>query len=185
MIILFDTETTGLTPPSRVPLEHWPRVIEVACVVCEGETIIETFSQLIQPECPIPPKITKITGLTAEDLVGMPLFAAVLPRLMDLFAKCDTAVAHNFEFDRNMIDSETKRATGKPFQWPATTLCTVQQYAHLSGRWLKQGELYEYFMKKPQAAAHRALDDVLALHECLVAAQFFQTLCGGVHDCAS
>lgn len=176
MIVLFDTETTGLTPPSRVPLNLWPRVIEVACVVCKGETIVETYSQLIQPNCPIPPLITKITGLTADDLVGMPEFTAVLPRLVELFGQCSMAVAHNFEFDRNMIDSEAKRATGQPFAWPAKRICTVQQYAHLSGKWLKQGELYQHFMKKPQAAAHRALDDVLALHECLVAAKFFEAI---------
>jgi len=173
MIIIFDTETTGLTPPRRVPLVYWPRVIEVACLVCEGPEIVEEYSQLIQPQCPIPEKITKITGLTAADLEGMPPFHDVLPALVQRFSHCDMVVAHNLPFDWAMIDSEVRRLQAT-FPWPAKQICTVQQYKHLYGRYMKQHELYEHFLKKPQAAAHRALDDVKALHECLVAAKFFE-----------
>lgn len=179
MIIIFDTETTGLTPKSTlVPLEHWPRIIEVACVVCEGATIVETYSQLVQPGCPIPEKITKITGLTAEDLIGMPEFEEILPNLRELFGQCGMGIAHNLEFDCDMINSEVRRTKTGVFPWPKQLVCTVQQYAHLKGKWLKQEQLYEHFMGRPPAKAHRALDDVLALHECLVAAKFFEEVYG-------
>ena len=177
MIIIFDTETTGLTPKSRlVPLTAWPRVIEVACLVCEGANIVEQFSSLVQPGCPIPAKITEITGLTAEDLVGQPEFSALLPQLKELFGMCNMGVGHNLQFDWDMLDSELRRCEEKAFPWPPKLICTVQQYIHLTGRYLKQGQLYQHFMKKPQAKAHRALDDVLALHECLVEAKFFESI---------
>ena len=173
MIVIFDTETTGLTPPRRVPLVYWPRVIEVACLVCDGPTIVKEWQTLVQPECPIPEKITKITGLTAADLEGQPTFREIWPDLAAPFHGCEMAIAHNFDFDWAMIDSEVRRINGS-FPWPEKRVCTVQQYKHLYGRYMKQHELYEHFVKRPQAKAHRAMDDIKALHECLVAAKFFE-----------
>lgn len=185
MIILFDTETTGLAPKSKlVPLAQWPRVIEFACLLVEDGAVVEEYTTLIQPNCPIPPIITKITGLTAEDLVGAPQFAEILPRLRELFAYCEQGIGHNIQFDWDMIDSELRRLSIVDFPWPKQLTCTVQEFIHLKGRYLKQEELYQYFMNRPPAKAHRALDDVKALYECLCVAKFFEEVkvcptCGG------
>lgn len=173
--IIFDSETTGLLLPSVVPVEKQPRIIEIACVVCEGAEILHQYVQLVDPEMRLPPIITKITGLKDADLVGAPKWREVATHIATYFAMAQRAVAHNLDFDYHMINNEMRRMDpAAVFPWPKGLVCTIQAYIHLKGKWLKQGALYEHFMKKPQAKSHRAMDDVLALHECLVAAKFFE-----------
>ena len=75
-LIALDVETTGLDPAAD-------RVIEVAAVrfTIDPPAELATFSTLINPERPIPEKITQITGLTDADVAGAPVAAAVLPSL--------------------------------------------------------------------------------------------------------
>ena len=56
--VAFDLETTGLFPISC-------RIVEFGAVrstLATGE--LETFEQIVDPECPIPPDATRIHGIT-------------------------------------------------------------------------------------------------------------------------
>ncbi|MBI5206303.1 MAG: 3'-5' exoribonuclease [Candidatus Firestonebacteria bacterium] len=94
--IAFDLETTGFDCKTD-------RIIEIGAVkVIDGE-IIECFNELVNPEIPIPYKITNLTGIKSEDVKDKPSISFVLEKFVT-FIKDFPLVAHNVEFDRNFID---------------------------------------------------------------------------------
>lgn len=165
--LIFDTETTGLILHRQAKDELQPRIIEWGgLLVGPGGEELEEFNTLIDPRVPIPEKITKITGITAEDVAGQPTFSMVIPALSALFSRADVLVAHNLPFDRRMMELELHRAgTLDKWPWPKHMLCTVQEHAEEWGHRPKLVELYEFYMGQKLAQSHRAIDDVRALKE--------------------
>lgn len=166
-VLVFDTETTGLLLPSAAPLDKQPRIIELGiAVLLDGQTI-EEHNWLIDPGEPISAEITKITGITNEQLTGKPSFKDVWSEAQGLFLSADAVIAHNLPFDKGMIDNEVQRLMGEPLGcgWPEVQLCTVQEFSHVFGHRPKLTELYEHFLGRPLMQTHRALDDVHALVE--------------------
>ena len=175
--IIFDTETTGLLLPSSAPLEKQPRIIELGAILVSTETgIIGELTQLINPEMEISAEITKITGITNEDLVGKPTFKEYLPTLRAFFDGADMLICHNAPFDSGMLRNDLKRAGCDDFPWPAETICTAQEYTPVVGKRPRLLQLYEIIMGKPLAQTHRALEDAMAVYEILDKDKFFSQL---------
>lgn len=166
MIVVFDTETTGLTLHPDAPLVKQPRMIEFGAVVLDrrGE-ILEEASILINPREPLTAEITKITGITDSDLADAPVFADTLPQIRRIFEGAELVMAHNLPFDRAILKGELARADVFDFPWPPRELCTVGLYKEQWGRNPRLQELYAAIMGHPLAQTHRALDDVKALVE--------------------
>lgn len=165
--LIFDTETTGIPKHPNAKMKVQPRIIEFGAVLVDVDCrVLEEFSILIQPEERLEPIITKITGLTDNDLAGRPLFKEVLVEVQRAFSSADLMIAHNLPFDVNMIQLELQRL-GKEneFTWPAAGLCTVQEFAEFYGRRPRLIQLYEDTLGKPLAQTHRASDDCIALAE--------------------
>jgi len=176
-LLVFDTETTGLMLPSSAPLEKQPKVIELGLVVLDGEEEVFSGNWLVNPGEQISAEITKITGITNDQLVGMPSFAEVWALAYGHFLEADGVVAHNLPFDKGLIDFECTRIDGQPWGgWPATQICTVQEYVHVFGRRPKLKDLYEQYTFKKLEQTHRALDDVRALVEAIRASGLIATL---------
>lgn len=168
--LVFDTETTGLPLHAKAPLRKQPQCIEFGAVLLAGDgSILREYNQLIDPGVPLEAVITKITGITDADLVGMPKFPDVLGAIAELFAEADCAVAHNLAFDRSIVEFELARIDGAVFTWPAQMLCTVEATMAEWGRRPKMLELYAATLGRPLAQTHRALDDAKALAEIVVA----------------
>jgi len=166
MIIVYDTETTGLTLHPDAPVTKQPKCIEFGGVLLDRNgRVVEEASILINPGEQLSAEITKITGITDADLVDAPPFAEVLPQLRRLFAEADTVMAHNLPFDKAILRGELARLNVYDFIWPKRELCTVGLYKDQWGRNPRLIELYESVMGKPLAQTHRALDDVHALVE--------------------
>lgn len=175
--IIFDTETTGLLLPSSAPLEKQPRIIELGALAVSTETgIVGELSQLINPQMDISAEITKITGITNEDLVGKPTFAEYLPTLRSFFEGADMLICHNAPFDLGMLKNDLKRAACEDFPMPAEIICTAQEYTPVVGKRPRLLQLYEIIMGKPLAQTHRALDDAMAVFEILDKDKFFDQL---------
>lgn len=164
-ILIFDTETTDLALHPDAPVKKQPHMIEFGAVTMNPKTgeVIEEVSILVNPGVPLEPIITKITGLTDEDLKDAPSFAEVVPQLWRLFEDACCVVAHNLPFDRSIIRGEVARLSINDWPWPAKEVCTVGMYKELWGRNPKLIELYEAIMGKPLAQTHRALEDVQAM----------------------
>jgi DNA polymerase III epsilon subunit-like protein len=174
--IVFDWETTGLTLHPEADLRKQPQGIEFGAVLIslDDGAILEEASILINPGVPLSDEITKITGLTDADLADAPAFADVLPQLRRMFSQAHCAVSHNLPFDRAILRGELRRANVTEFPWPQREVCTVGLYKETWGRNPRLMELYEAVMGKPLAQTHRALDDVKALHEVIMAEQLWE-----------
>lgn len=162
---IFDTETTGLVRNLATPLTRQPQVIEYFGLVLEGEGAdlveVECYGALINPGKPVSEEITRITSITNADLEPALSFAAHADRIAEQFASADVSVAHNFSFDRKMMEFEYQRL-GRKFVFNKSC-CTVIGTEHIKGHRQKMGDLYEYLFGERFEGAHRAESDVRAL----------------------
>lgn len=175
-IIIFDTETTGLTLPTISSLNIQPYIIELGVIIIKDTQIITHHQWLIKPPIKIDAKITKITGITDDLLKNKPDFKNLLPSIEEVFAHTDIAIAHNAPFDIKMLEFELQRCARVGFPWPKNTLCTMQEFKYAFGKVMKLTSLYEWAMHKQLKQSHRALDDCIALHEILEATNFITDL---------
>ena len=65
ILISLDLETTGLNPKSE-------RIIEVGAVKFRGETQIDTFSALVNPNRKLSKLILQMTGITQREVDDAP-----------------------------------------------------------------------------------------------------------------
>lgn len=168
--IVLDTETTGLVNHPNAKLSTQPRMIEVGAVLLEwpSQRILRELELLVNPGVALEPIITKITGLTDEDLVDEPPFIELLPQIREFFVGADVLIAHNLPFDKAILHYELVRAGVIDFPWPRWELCTVQENEPAWGRRPKLIELYEAATGKIFMQKHRALDDVHKLTEIVI-----------------
>jgi DNA polymerase-3 subunit epsilon len=148
--VVLDLETTG----SRAGTD---RVTEVGAVQVAGGRIQGEFQTLVRPDCPIPPAITRLTGIHELLLAGAPRFSQVAGRLVD-FLGSGTLVAHNAAFDLRFLVAELARAGLPPPANPV--LCTVRLARRLLPelRSCNLDSLATHFGFRFQAR-HRALGD--------------------------
>lgn len=170
---VFDTETTGLTLPSAAPLEKQPKIIEIGLVILEGSVVVEKYGLLIHPGEEITEEITKITGITNEDLAGQKSFAEAWPQIDAWFKSCDMLVAHNAPFDRAMFANEMARLGMTDWPWTEEVICSVQEFTHVFGYRPRLIDLYQKATGQDLAQTHRAVDDAEALAESLIKLGFF------------
>ncbi len=93
--IVFDIETTGLYPMKD-------RITEIGAVKIRQGQLVDKFSELINPEMPIPDNITKLTGITNAMVRDKETIKEVLPRFLE-FAGNSPLIAHNASFDCGFI----------------------------------------------------------------------------------
>jgi len=100
--IVFDTETTGLSP------DEGHRLVEIGCVElfnrCETG---EYFHAYINPERSMPVEAEAVHGLSESFLRGQRLFADVATDLV-AFLGDSPLVAHNANFDFAFLNAELK-----------------------------------------------------------------------------
>lgn len=98
--IVFDTETTGLSP------EEGDRVLEIACVETRDRRPTgRSWNRLINPQRLIPEEATKIHGRTDADVLDAPFFSDVVDEFLT-FVGDAPMVAHNAPFDFKFINHE-------------------------------------------------------------------------------
>lgn len=149
--VVFDTETTGLSP-------NLSKVIEIGAIKYEDHKEVDTFSMLINPKEKLSPFITSLTGIQDEDLRSADTIEVVLPLFLD-FIEGYPLVAHNINFDMGMINGELSR-----IGLPALTNDTYDT-VRLARRHMYQFNFTNYKLETIKDAlgleygSHRALDD--------------------------
>lgn len=93
--ISLDLETTGLHPKND-------RILEIGAVKVVNGKETEVFSQLINPDTPISPIITQVTGINDEMVKDCPFVQDVLPDFID-FCDCEVILGHNLMFDYSFL----------------------------------------------------------------------------------
>ncbi len=152
--VVFDLETTGAkTPPCRVT--------EIGAFRVKGGKIAEEFHTLVNPETPIPPFITQLTGISDQMVRRAPKFRDVAADFLD-FIGDSVLVAHNAPFDMRFLNHEIGRIY-ENYRVANPSLCTVR----LSRRLVPNVEnhrlntLANYF-SVALVNHHRASDDARA-----------------------
>ncbi len=100
-LVLLDIETTGGSA-------RYSRITEIGALRIENGEVAGTFSQLVNPEEPVPAFITRLTNITDEMLWDAPLFKGIADEL-ELFLSDAIFVAHNVSFDYSFIKMEFER----------------------------------------------------------------------------
>src|SRR5215218_689962 len=101
-LVFIDVETTGAST------DYGDRVIEIGIVRMEAGQRTAEYQQLLDPQRRIGPGITALTGISQEMVSGQPLFAEVLPRVIELMRGC-VVIGHNVRFDLSFIGGEFRR----------------------------------------------------------------------------
>lgn len=98
--VVFDIETTGLSAKNDM-------ITEIGAIKIENGKIVDSFSQLINPEMPIPEKITNLTGITNEMVKDKPTIGQIIHDFKK-FIGDHVLVAHNAAFDVGFIREKFK-----------------------------------------------------------------------------
>ena len=114
LVLVFDVETNGLFPKKPpASIAELPFVLQLSWLLYDRETraIVETYNQYIKIDesISIPDEITTLTGITyAKCAQGVPI-ADAINSLYEAYMKSSLVVAHNIEFDSQMIHLEILR----------------------------------------------------------------------------
>ena len=122
--MVFDVETTGLIPRRKYndplpPLDTLPHILQISCVIYETTSwsVIKTINLYIRvaEDVVIEPMITNLTGITRQicDEQGTSIDVAMNAFYQE-FMQCNCVVAHNIEFDQEMIQIEMRRLSADP-----------------------------------------------------------------------
>jgi DNA polymerase III subunit epsilon len=110
-----DLETTGGNAA-------YDRITEIGIIRVRNGELLEEWSSLVNPQCPISPYIEAFTGISSEMVAAAPLFADVAAAV---FEKLRGAVfiAHNARFDHSFLRTEFRKLG---MAYSADALCTVK-----------------------------------------------------------
>ncbi|MGM0395525.1 MAG: PolC-type DNA polymerase III [Bacillota bacterium] len=150
--VVFDLETTGLSPKNN-------KITEIGAVKILNGEIVDSFSQLINPEIPIPELIIKLTGITDEMVSEKPIIDDVLPQFRE-FIGDSVLVAHNASFDMGFI-REAFRNIGIRLENPVMDTLELSR-AMFPGMKSHKLNLVAKHLKVELKNHHRAVDDAVA-----------------------
>lgn len=115
MFSVVDIETTGNGYKGQ-------KITEISIFTFDGKHIVDEFTSLVNPEQNIPAFITNLTGIDNAMVRNAPKFYEIAKKVAELTQ--DTVfVAHNVNFDYNIIQAEFKSLG---FDFKRKKLCTVR-----------------------------------------------------------
>lgn len=180
MILIFDTETTGLPKNWKAPMtevNNWPRIIQFAYQVVDMQgQLVKQTKQLIKPDGWVIPKekfwIDNGYSTEKNQAEGIRL-----PDLLDEFISdyemCSVIAAHNISFDHNVTGAEMIRYQKKVSK-KLPQICTMRSTTNLCKipgsygfKFPKLEELHHFLFEEGFDGAHDAMADVNACRRCL------------------
>jgi DNA polymerase III subunit alpha len=181
MILIFDTETTGLPRNFNAPIsdsDNWPRMVQIAWQLHEKTgKLVSTGNSLIIPEgFSIPFNSEKIHGISTERAQkdGKDL-KKVLQEFEQDLQKASIVAGHNIEFDIKVLGAEFFRKETHSTLFDKEVLDTKDlstEYCALPGgkggrfKWPTLTELHTKLFGEAFDSAHDAAYDVHATAKC-------------------
>jgi ATP-dependent DNA helicase DinG len=149
ILVALDLETTGLDPADS-------HIIEIGAAKFRDGVLLETYSTLVNPAVTIPARVTDITGIRNEDMIGAPRLAQVLPTLQT-FVGDSVLIGHSIAFDLSFLHKQklfTAHKAVDTYELASVLLPSASRYT-LSA-------LMQTFNIAPEGEYHRALTDAIA-----------------------
>lgn len=154
--VVFDTETTGLTPSKD-------EIVQIAAVrLVNGRRVRrEVFDTLVDPQRSIPQSSTEVHGITEDMVKGAPTIAEAGKRFHD-FARGAVLIAHNAPFDMEFLRRH-EEDIGASFDHPVldTVLLSAVVYGQLEQHSL-DALTARLGITIPEEARHTAIGDTVA-----------------------
>lgn len=180
MELFFDVETTGL--PQRgssctdMAAYESARIVSIAWILrSKTEIVSQHYSIIRHIEGTEPLGASFIHGISREMTheFGEDIMTVLTSFLRDV-RRSDTLVAHNYDFDANVIASELFRMGADPLRFlQHKHHCTMKSNTNLvkdkskrGYKWPKLSELYLFCFGKEMKLAHNALADTENTAEC-------------------
>lgn len=153
--IYYDTETTGIRSDKD-------RIIEIAAYDPVKD---RSFVKLINPCCPIPAEATAIHHISNEMVASAPTFNEIVPEFIEFCEGNTVLIAHNNDaFDLQFLRCEFGRHSIEMPSWKfLDSLKWARRYRPDLPRHSLQFLREMYGIESNNA--HRALDDVIVLHQ--------------------
>lgn len=153
--IYYDTETTGISPTKDF-------IIEIAAYDPDRD---RSFEKFVNPGIPIPAEATAIHHISDEMVADAPGFGVVGQEFIDFCEGDVILLAHNNDaFDKPFLESEFGRNGLQMPSWKfLDTLKWARRYRPDLPKHALQFLRETYGVKANNA--HRALDDVIVMHE--------------------
>jgi DNA polymerase III epsilon subunit family exonuclease len=152
-----DVETTGFSPVND-------RIVEVACVLVDGDRVVGRWATLVRPDIEIPARATDVHGITNAMVAEAPPLWRVLSTLRNL-CRDRIVVAHYARFDLSFLRD----------LHPDTAICTLKLARALvpeapnHRNQTLRSVLHIDEAIGEELMAHRALDDALVTAHVLIA----------------
>jgi DNA polymerase III epsilon subunit-like protein len=178
-LLFFDCETTGLPGVrwfSPEVVDQWPRLVQLAWARYDTQgTLVSAESHIVRPAgFRIPPDSTRIHGITHARALkeGRDLGEVLDEFLAAAGAPGTTLVAHNFDYDRNVVAGEIIRAR-KPLAFlELAGICTMKSTTDIvqlprpgggfGYKWPTLEELHTWVFGFSYEGAHDAANDIQA-----------------------
>ncbi|MFN2259990.1 MAG: DNA polymerase III subunit epsilon [Parasphingopyxis sp.] len=166
--IVFDTETTGLSP------HDGHRLVEIGAVELVNK--VETgrsFHVYVNPERPMPSEALAVHGLSDAFLAAKKCFAEECEAFLE-FIEDSPLIAHNANFDFGFVNFELERC-GRPWICETRKICTlaIARTKHPGAKHSLDALCMRYGVDRSQRELHGALLDAQLL------AQVYVELTGG------
>ena len=161
-LVIFDLETTGLDLVKD-------RIIQISYIKVYPDGREERGNELVNPEKPIEPIITQLTGISDEDVKDKPTFKQLGATLAEKFTGCDFAGFNSNHFDIPLLAEEFLRA-GIDFDFSKSKMIDAQTIFHKMERRNLAAAYKFYCGRKMEEAfeAHRADQDTEATYRVLM-----------------
>ncbi len=147
--ICFDLETTGFSAKKD-------RITEIGAVKIENGVISDTFSTFVNPERPIPAKITELTGITDSMVSDAPSDTEAVADFLE-FCGDAVLVAHNAPFDTSFI-REVCSKMGREYNYTSIDTVAICRSILKDIKNCKLDTVAK-FLRLPDFNHHRACDD--------------------------
>ena len=161
-LVIFDLETTGLDLVKD-------RIIQISYIKVNPDGSEERGNELVNPEKPIEPIITQLTGISNEDVKDKPTFKQLGAVLADKFTGCDFAGFNSNHFDIPLLAEEFLRA-GIDFDFSKCKMIDAQTIFHKMER-RNLAAAYKFYCGRKMEEdfeAHRADQDTEATYRVLM-----------------
>ena len=161
-LVIFDLETTGLDLVKD-------RIIQISYIKVYPDGREERGNELVNPEKPIEPIITQLTGISEEDVKNKPTFKQLGATLAEKFTGCDFAGFNSNHFDIPLLAEEFLRA-GIDFDFSKSKMIDAQTIFHKMER-RNLAAAYKFYCGRKMEEdfeAHRADQDTEATYRVLM-----------------